>query len=145
MFFSVCLSICPRAFLVFFSSSSSSFYRGVSQKKWQNPKTHAHDKKNSKGGKTEKKERERHKNTRAHTRNIYIYIYIYARARTAIYIQSIIHRARAGLKLACFISQSTHRESCFRHTKDNPFFYISFWAFLGENDDARVVGVVVLR
>jgi len=79
---SVCLSICPRAFLVVLLLLFCFFLGVFPKKKWRNPKTDTHDKKKFKRGKDRKKERERHKNTRAHTRKIYIYI----RARTHGYI-----------------------------------------------------------
>jgi len=119
---SVCLSICPRAFLVVLLLLFC-FFLGVFPKKNGETLKQIHTTKKIQKGERQKKKRERDTKTRAHTQGRYIYIY--ARARTAIYIyiQSIIHRARAGLKLARFISQSTHRERVVLDTqKTTPFF-----------------------
>jgi len=124
---SVCLSICPRAFLVVLLLLFC-FFLGVFPKKNGETLKQIHTtKKIQKGERQKKKERETQKHARTHKEDIYIYTRAHARLYIYIYIyiyiQSIIHRARAGLKLARFISQSTHRERVVLDTqKTTPFF-----------------------
>jgi len=119
---SVCLSICPRAFLVVLLLLFC-FFLGVFPKKNGETLKQIHTTKKIQKGERQKKKRERDTKTRAHTQGRYIYIYARARTVIYIYIQSIIHRARAGLKLARFISQSTHRERVVLDTqKTTPSF-----------------------